>query len=98
VSERLRTAEGADRRDPRGSEREIRERAVNTDGKGPPRSGREGARARENRHRQDWPTGQWEGERGESARVKQADRRRGQALGRGRARGGLGQPGLAGPN
>jgi hypothetical protein len=32
VGERLGTAEGADGWDPRGSKREIRERAVNTDG------------------------------------------------------------------
>jgi hypothetical protein len=42
VGERLGTTEGADGWDPRGSEMEIHERTVNTDGKGPPRSGREG--------------------------------------------------------
>jgi hypothetical protein len=46
-----------------GQRGEIHERAVNTDGKGPLHSGRDGARARENRRRQDWPTGQREGER-----------------------------------
>jgi hypothetical protein len=61
VGERLGTTKGADGWDPRGSEREIHERLVSTDGKGPPRSGKEGARARENRRRQDWPTGQREG-------------------------------------
>jgi hypothetical protein len=30
---------------------------------------------REERRRQDWPTGQWEGERGESAGARQADKR-----------------------
>jgi hypothetical protein len=92
VGERLGTVEGADGWDPRGSEREIHKRAVNTDGKGPPHSGKEGARAQENRRRQDWPTGQREGERGESASPPVS------AGGRWRARGWLGRPGLAVPN
>jgi hypothetical protein len=46
-----------------GQRGEIRERAVNTDGKGPPCSGREWARARGNRRRQADPTEQREGER-----------------------------------
>jgi hypothetical protein len=36
---------------------------------------RERVRVREERHRQDWPTGQREGERGERARARQADMR-----------------------
>jgi hypothetical protein len=83
-----------------GQREEIREWSVNTNGKGPPRSGREGARVQENRRRQDWPTGQREGERGESVRAKQADRR-GPLSARAGARArewGLGRPGLAGTN
>jgi hypothetical protein len=47
VGKRLGTAEGADEWDPWGSEREICKRTVNTDGKGPPRNGREGRERRE---------------------------------------------------
>jgi hypothetical protein len=46
-----------------GQRGEIRERAVNTDGKGPPGSGREWARARGNWRQHSDPTEQREGER-----------------------------------
>jgi hypothetical protein len=56
---------------------------------------RERARVREERRRQDWPTGQREEERGESERARQADRWGPLVSVGGRARG-LGRLGLTG--